>query len=74
MNKIFDSMGTVRRVPLYLELILVMVAASLMFVWSMPNLTGLRNSLLVFDFLICVPLAWPVLCNRGWRRFFPVLP
>lgn len=74
MNKIFDSMGTVRRVPLYLEIILVMVAASLMFVWSMPNLTGLRNSLLAVDLLICFPLAWSVLRNGGLHRFFPVLP
>lgn len=74
MNKIFDSMGAVRRVPLYLEVILVMVAASLMFVWSMPNLTGLRNSLLAINFFICAPLAWPILKKSGWRQFFPVLP
>jgi hypothetical protein len=74
MDKIFDSMGTVRRVPLSLEVILVMLAAALMFVWSMPNLTGLRNSLLAIDLLICFPLAWSVLRNGGWRRFIPALP
>jgi hypothetical protein len=73
MTKIFESAGTVRRVPLYLEIILVMVAASLMFVWSMPNLTGLRNSLLAINFYLrSIGMA----CFKKWRMasIFPVLP